>query len=180
MSQKRMSLVETVKGWKQKMKIKICSRSVLEKMSGSGFGPRTAVISITDVNEKEVRFYREPDFLLRLCFDDINSLFDTYGDSRKLAVNLFSREQADHLSSTVKIISIFWSVSADGDIPAVRRLRPLWENISFSREWKYFLTRNIIPIYTCSERLLRHWREYPIMKAERWRFRCIPEEPLKN
>ena len=52
------------------MKIKICSRSVLEKMSGSGFGPRTAVISITDVNEKEVRFYREPDFLLRLCFDD--------------------------------------------------------------------------------------------------------------
>ena len=44
------------------MKIKICSRSVLEKMSGSGFGPRTAVISITDVNEKEVRFYREPDF----------------------------------------------------------------------------------------------------------------------
>ena len=83
------------------MKIKICSRSVLEKMSGSGFGPRTAVISITDVDEQEVEFYREPDFLLRLCFDDINSLFDTYGDSRKLAVNLFSREQADQLAEFV-------------------------------------------------------------------------------
>ena len=83
------------------MKIKICSRSVLEKMSGSGFGPRTAVISITDVNEKEVRFYREPDFLLRLCFDDINSPFDMYGDARKLAVNLFSREQADQLAEFV-------------------------------------------------------------------------------
>ena len=83
------------------MKIKICSRSALEKMSGSGFGPRTAVISITDVNEKEVRFYREPDFLLRLCFDDINSPFDMYGDARKLAVNLFSREQADQLAEFV-------------------------------------------------------------------------------
>lgn len=83
------------------MKIKICSRSVLEKMSGSGFWPRTAVISITDVNEKEVRFYREPDFLLRLCFDDINSPFDMYGDARKLAVNLFSREQADQLAEFV-------------------------------------------------------------------------------
>lgn len=28
------------------MKIKICSRSILEKMSGSGFEPRTAVINI--------------------------------------------------------------------------------------------------------------------------------------
>ena len=83
------------------MKIKICSRSVLEKMSGSGFGPRTAVISITDVDEQEVGFYREPDFLLRLCFDDINSPFDTYGDLRKLAVNLFSREQADQLAEFV-------------------------------------------------------------------------------
>ena len=83
------------------MKIKICSRSVLEKMSGSGFEPRTAVISITDVDEQEVGFYREPDFLLRLCFDDINSPFDTYGDLRKLAVNLFSREQADQLAEFV-------------------------------------------------------------------------------
>lgn len=83
------------------MKIKICSRSVLEKKSESGFEPRTAVISITDVDEKEVGFYREPDFLLRLCFDDINSQFDIYGDSRKLAVNLFSREQADQLAEFV-------------------------------------------------------------------------------
>ena len=73
------------------MKIKICSRSILEKMSGSGFDPRTAVISITDVEEKEVDFYKEPEFLLRLCFDDINNPFAMYGDSRELAVNLFSR-----------------------------------------------------------------------------------------
>ena len=83
------------------MKIKICSQSVLEKMSGSGFEPRTAVISITDVEEKEVGFYKEPEFLLRLCFDDINSPFDMYGDSRKLALNLFSREQADQIAEFV-------------------------------------------------------------------------------
>ena len=83
------------------MKIKICSRAVLEKMSGSGFDPHTAVISITDVDEKEVGFYREPEFLLRLCFDDINSPFDMYGDSRKLALNLFSREQADQIAEFV-------------------------------------------------------------------------------
>lgn len=83
------------------MKIKICSRSVLEKMSESGFELRTAVISITDVDEKEVGFYREPDFLLRLCFDDINSSFDINGASRKQSVNLFSREQADQLAGFV-------------------------------------------------------------------------------
>ena len=83
------------------MKIKICSRAVLEKMSGSGFDPHTAVISITDVDEKEVGFYREPEFLLRLCFDDIDSPFDMYGDSRKLALNLFSREQADQIAEFV-------------------------------------------------------------------------------
>ena len=83
------------------MKIKICSRSILEKMSGSGFEPRTAVISITDVEEKEVGFYKEPEFLLRLCFDDINNPFDMYGDSRELAVNLFSREQADQIAEFV-------------------------------------------------------------------------------
>ena len=44
------------------MKIKICSRSILEKMSGSGFEPRTAVISITDVEEKEVGFTRSRSF----------------------------------------------------------------------------------------------------------------------
>ena len=42
------------------MKIKICSRSILEKMSGSGFDPRTVVTSITDVEEREVAFYKEP------------------------------------------------------------------------------------------------------------------------
>ena len=50
------------------MKIKICSRSVLEKMSGSGFGPRTAVISITDVNEKEVRFLPGTGFFIETLF----------------------------------------------------------------------------------------------------------------
>lgn len=77
------------------MKIKICSRSVLEKMSGLGFDPHTAVISITDVDEKEVGFFRKPEFLLRLCFDDISHPHDMYGDSRKLALNLFSGEQAE-------------------------------------------------------------------------------------
>ena len=55
------------------MKIKICSRSIIEKMSESEFDPHTAVISITDAEEKDVGFYREPEFLLRLCFDDITS-----------------------------------------------------------------------------------------------------------
>ena len=38
---------------------------------------------------------------MRLCFDDINSPFDMYGDSRKLALNLFSREQADQIAEFV-------------------------------------------------------------------------------
>ena len=83
------------------MKIKICIWSIIEKMSESGFDPHTAVISITDAEEKEVGFYREPEFLLRLCFDDIISSHDIYGDSRKLALNLFSGEQADQIAEFV-------------------------------------------------------------------------------
>ena len=85
----------------KKMKIEICRRTALEKKSESGFEPRTAVISITDVGEQEVRFHQKPDNLLRLSFDDITGLSDTLGDSRKLAVNLFSQEQADQLAGFV-------------------------------------------------------------------------------
>lgn len=83
------------------MRIKICSRSVLEKMSESGFEQGTAVISITDADEAMVILQNQPDFLLRLSFDDIHSLDDAFGDARKLALNLFSREQADQLAEFI-------------------------------------------------------------------------------
>ena len=55
------------------MKISIMSRRALEKLSERGLPRGTAVISITDFGERQVEMASEPDFLLRLAFDDVDS-----------------------------------------------------------------------------------------------------------
>ena len=60
------------------MKILIRSRKAIEKMSKSPFQKGTAIISITDANDSPVNFENEPDFLLRLAFDDVDN--DVFAD----------------------------------------------------------------------------------------------------
>ena len=50
------------------MKIKICSRSILEKMSGSGFEPRTAVISIYRCRGKRNRLLQGAGVFIEALF----------------------------------------------------------------------------------------------------------------
>ena len=83
------------------MKIEIYNRSGLEKKSISGFLPDTSVIRITDVNEEPVKLVHHPRYLLELSFDDIHSKEDVFHDSRKFALNLYSREQAEQLADFV-------------------------------------------------------------------------------
>ena len=83
------------------MKIEIYNRSGLEKKSISGFLPDTSVIRITDVNEEPVKLVHHPRYLLELSFDDIHSKEDVFHDSRRFALNLNSREQAEQLADFV-------------------------------------------------------------------------------
>lgn len=83
------------------MRIQIHSRGELEKQAVSGFLPNTSVISITDVNEEPVKLAHSPRYLLELSFDDISSKADVFNDSRRLALNLYSKEQAEQLAEFV-------------------------------------------------------------------------------
>ncbi len=53
------------------MKIKIYSRRKIEKAAELPFPPHTALISITDPDDSDVRLKFRPERLLRLKFDDI-------------------------------------------------------------------------------------------------------------
>ena len=91
------------------MKILIRSRKAIEKMSKSPFQEGTAIISITDANDSPVNFENEPDFLLRLAFDDVDN--DVFADEPidKLTLeekvemekkyNMLSEEQANEIAS---------------------------------------------------------------------------------
>jgi predicted protein tyrosine phosphatase len=78
-------------------------------MSKSPFQKGTAIISITDANDSPVNFENEPDFLLRLAFDDVdNDVFadgpvEKLTDEERLEVekkhNMFSDEQASEIAS---------------------------------------------------------------------------------
>lgn len=91
------------------MKILIRSRKAIEKMSKSPFQKGTAIISITDANDSTVNFENEPDFLLRLAFDDVdNDVFadepvEELTDEERLEVekkyNMFSNEQSSEIAS---------------------------------------------------------------------------------
>lgn len=91
------------------MKILIRSRIIIEKMSKSPFSKGTALISIADANVSPIYFENEPDFLLRLAFDDVdNDVFadepiEELTDEEKLEVekkyNMFNDEQASEIAS---------------------------------------------------------------------------------
>ena len=91
------------------MKILIRSRKAIEKMSKSPFPKGTALISITDANDSPVNFENEPDFLLRLAFDDVDN--DVFADESidnltqveivemEKKYNMLSEEQANEIAS---------------------------------------------------------------------------------
>ena len=91
------------------MKILIRSRKSIEKMSKSPFSKGTALISITDVNYSPVNLENQPEFLLRLAFDDVDN--DVFADepidklTQKERVemekkyNMLSEEQANEIAS---------------------------------------------------------------------------------
>ena len=90
------------------MKILIRSRKAIEKMSKSPFPKGTALISITDANDSPVNFENEPDFLLRLAFDDVDN--DVFADESidnltqveivemEKKYNMLSEEQANEIA----------------------------------------------------------------------------------
>ena len=90
------------------MKILIRSRKAIEKMSKSPFPTGTALISITDANDSPVNLENQPDFLLRLAFDDVDN--DVFADEpieelteeERLEVekeyNMFSDDQANKIA----------------------------------------------------------------------------------
>lgn len=60
------------------MKIRILSREGIEKLAQKRFTAKTAVISITDYNYEPVELKYQPNYLLRLSFDDVDA--DVFAD----------------------------------------------------------------------------------------------------
>ena len=91
------------------MKIVIRSRKAIEKMSKIPFPKGTAIISITDASDSPVNLENQPDFLLRLAFDDVdNDVFadehiEELAEEERLEVekeyNMFSDEQAIEIAT---------------------------------------------------------------------------------
>ena len=55
------------------MKIRILSRQAIEKLAGGRFPEKTALISITDYGYDFAELKYQPNYLLQLAFDDIDS-----------------------------------------------------------------------------------------------------------
>lgn len=91
------------------MKVIIRSRKFIERFSRNPFPKGTALISITDANDASVSLENEPDYILRLAFDDVDN--DAFADESvdKLTqeekvelekkYNMFSEEQANEIAS---------------------------------------------------------------------------------
>lgn len=89
------------------MKILIKSRIDIERLSEKGFSKNTALISITDFGDEEVKLAEEPDMLIRLAFNDVdNDVFlDEIGHKPTLRerlrieakYNMLSDEQAHQI-----------------------------------------------------------------------------------
>lgn len=82
-------------------KILIKNRAEIERMS---FAPNTAVISITDVNWHFAKLKSEPNFLLKLAFDDVdNDIFLDVNESEKDDIakkyHMLSDEQAEQIAN---------------------------------------------------------------------------------
>lgn len=86
------------------MKTLIKSREAIEKMSERQFPKGTLLISITDVGDADVKLQYEPEYILRIEFDDVDNdvLVDEVGNNasldEKMAVekkyNMISQKQA--------------------------------------------------------------------------------------
>lgn len=91
------------------MKVIIRSRKFIEQISKNPFPKGTDLISITDANDIPVVLENEPDYVLRLSFDDVdNDVFadepiDKLTHEEKVAVekkyNMFSAEQANEIAA---------------------------------------------------------------------------------
>ena len=92
------------------MKILIKSREEIELLSRNPFQRNTLLISITDANDTSVKLINQPDFLLRVAFDDVDNdvIVDEVGKNataeEKVLVeqkyNMISREQAHEIAKT--------------------------------------------------------------------------------
>ena len=90
------------------MKIIIKSRKRIEELSNAPFQSRTALISITDFNDRSVVLINKPEFLLRVEFDDVDNdvIIDEIGNDaseeerKKIEAkyHMFSDEQAKEIA----------------------------------------------------------------------------------
>ena len=90
------------------MKILIKSRKDIEALSKKPFAERTLLISITDVNDIPVELTNEPEYLIRVAFDDVDNdvVIDEVGmnaTAEENAVvekkyNMISMEQAHEIA----------------------------------------------------------------------------------
>ena len=90
------------------MKILIKSRKEIEALAKNPFDSGTALISITDFNDRVVELINKPDFLLRVAFDDVDNdvIIDAVGKDATLEekavvekkYNMISQEQANEIA----------------------------------------------------------------------------------
>ena len=91
------------------MKILIKSRKQIEALARNPFSEKTMLISITDANESQVHLEYEPEFLIRLSFDDVDNdvINDALGKKPSFeerfeiecAYNFISLKQADDIAN---------------------------------------------------------------------------------
>ena len=79
------------------MIVQVLNRSELYKMAVQPFPPLMAVISICDSDAPAVRLKNLPDYLLRLVFDDMCSLYGYEEDEGTKFVS-FSERQAEEIA----------------------------------------------------------------------------------
>ena len=90
------------------MKIKIKSRSALERLSMNSFDEQVAIISITDVNDIPVNLKFQPQNLLTISFNDIDNdvMIDELGriptDDERIAIenkyHMLTDDQANQIA----------------------------------------------------------------------------------
>ena len=91
------------------MRILIKSRKQIEVLARNPFSEKTMLISITDTNESQVQLEYEPEFLIRLSFDDVDNdvINDVFGKAPSFeerfeierSYNFFSLKQADDIAN---------------------------------------------------------------------------------
>ena len=83
----------------KKVNVKVYDRTELRKLASEPFEEKTAVISIRDSDAPDISLQHEPDFMLRLSFDDAYSS-DFDADDNMLFIN-FSENQAQEIAEFV-------------------------------------------------------------------------------